>query len=439
MGMKVFLADKETQTKIYDIVKDDQVYGFIEHYAEKNPAKRIEYIGANKDYTPITQNLSTSEVNYGSWESFPVVVGNKPYMVSLTGSPSYRLKEDDYTKKIDGTESDVKNASSVAGAYAWLPRVYTRQEMYGDNRYVYFSFVKKEGFEAIGFREWNGNNYDEFEGVWLPMFYGSLAEQGRLYRFGIKDDNGEKWLRSIANSNPINENTSLKSIVAGLNLLRDKQAARGYRLFEGAIISVISDLLIMFAKTTDIMSVFGHGAKNKEGAYTNEVIGGGQFKGTADGKSLNKIFHSIVLGSYLQWQVDTRMYNVKSRLTLLSDDVKVQNYPVNFDDKCQRITNLADDILIYKDWRGVSKHHISIQGTIPAEFSEQNDVQTKSAIRVSSDASVALRLGTNRGGGMAGLRTLDLYTLAMNGDMSSTLPSNVGASSMIVPPVGFIP
>ena len=56
MVAKVFFADKETQTKIYDIVKDDQVYGFIEHYAEKNPAKRIEYIGANKDYTPITQN-----------------------------------------------------------------------------------------------------------------------------------------------------------------------------------------------------------------------------------------------------------------------------------------------------------------------------------------------------------------------------------------------
>ena len=40
------------------------------------------------------------------------------------------------------------------------------------------------------------------------------------------------------------------------------------------------------------------------GVKQNAVVGGGQFYATTDQKSLNKIFHSIVLGSYQQWMRD---------------------------------------------------------------------------------------------------------------------------------------
>ena len=179
---KVFIADKETLDKVYGIVRDNQVYGFIEHMAEPNPAKRIEYIGANKDFKPITQDLGTSTVDYGSWKNFPVIVGNKPWMVKANGMPDYRLKEDDYTKKLDGTESDVSNVFYPGGAFAWLPKIYSRQQIYGEDRYVWFAFTKQEGFEAVGFQE----GYTEYEGVWIPMFYGSNlshpGDMGKIFK-----------------------------------------------------------------------------------------------------------------------------------------------------------------------------------------------------------------------------------------------------------------
>ena len=60
VGDKFYPADKQTLDKIYDILVgyDDDVYGFIEHMATLVTAERIEYIGRNKNYTPMTVNLS---------------------------------------------------------------------------------------------------------------------------------------------------------------------------------------------------------------------------------------------------------------------------------------------------------------------------------------------------------------------------------------------
>ena len=50
------------------------------------------------------------------------------------------------------------------------------------------------------------------------------------------------------------------------------------------------------------------------GVKKNAVVGGGQFYGTSDGQSLNKIFHSIVLGSYNQWMRDPYEVVVNGRV-----------------------------------------------------------------------------------------------------------------------------
>ena len=80
----------------------------------------------------------------------------------------------------------------------------------------------------------------------------------------------------------------------------------------GAIVETIADLLLMFGKNSNIQDVFGYGNCSgydqsltpTMGVKQNAVVGGGQFYATTDQKSLNKIFHSIVLGSYQQWMRD---------------------------------------------------------------------------------------------------------------------------------------
>lgn len=90
----------------------------------------------------------------------------------------------------------------------------------------------------------------------------------------------------------------------------------------GPIVETITDLLIMFAKTTNLQEAYGYGncagydasQSPTYGVKQNAVVGGGQFYGTDDQHSLNKIFHSIVLGSYQQWMRDPYEVVVNGRV-----------------------------------------------------------------------------------------------------------------------------
>lgn len=294
---KTYIADKETLDKVYNILAADEVYGFIEHMNVLSPTERIEYIGANANYTPLTVNKSTGEANYGSWADFPVLVGNKPWMVRSDGTPDYRLDENDYTKKEDGTASDVANTSYDGGAFAWIPKIYKQEYMLGNDRVVKFSMSKKDGFEPVGFIDPDNN---ELEGVWIPMFYGSIVSDK---------------MKSISGVQPCYSKTTAAEKTA-----IDAFGSRA-KFFGGAIVQTITDLLIMFGKSTNSQAVYGNGNCSgydasltpTMGVKQNAVIGGGQFYGTSDSKSLNKILHSIVLGSYQQWMRDPYTLLVNGR------------------------------------------------------------------------------------------------------------------------------
>lgn len=299
MGRKVVnIADKETLDKIYNIVSTDAIFGFIERNATLAPASRIDYIGANKDYTPLTVNKSTGEASLNSWIDFPWLLANKPYMVRSDGTPDYRLNENDYTLREDGTASDIANADYDGGAFSWGMCIWKQEFMLGDSRVVHFSFREKEGFEPIGFIDPDGNI---LEGVWIPMFYGAIDEIGKMH--------------SIAGTQPCYSKTTAQEKAA-----IDAFGARA-KFFGGSIVNTLIDLLIMFAKTTNLQSAYGMGNSSgynsslapTYGVLPNAVVGGGQFYGTSDGESLNKILHSVVLGSYQQWQRDPYTLLVNGR------------------------------------------------------------------------------------------------------------------------------
>ena len=86
---KTYIADKETLDKCYAILSADGIYGFIEHMNVLSPTARIEYIGQNKDFTPISLNKDTGTMTLNSWADFPIIVANKPWMVRADGTPDY--------------------------------------------------------------------------------------------------------------------------------------------------------------------------------------------------------------------------------------------------------------------------------------------------------------------------------------------------------------
>ena len=301
-GPKVNIADKETLDKIYNMLATEPVYGFIEHNAILAPGSRIEYIGANKNYEPISVTMGGG-FSLKSWADFPLLKANKPYMVHADGTPDYRLNEDDYTKKEDGSASDVANASYNGGAFSWLMKVYKREYMAGDDRYVLFRFEKADGFEPVGFLDPDNK---ELEGAWIPMFYGSI----------LGADGATPKMVSLSGLQPSYSKTTADQKTAITNF-----SSRA-RFFGGPLVETINDLLIMFAKTTELQTAYGCGNMDgydaslapTNGVKQNNVVGGGQFYGTSDGKSLNKIFHSIVLGSYQQWMRDPYEIVVNGRV-----------------------------------------------------------------------------------------------------------------------------
>ena len=298
----VAIADKQTLAKIYNILEVDPVCGFVEHMDIKSPSARITPIGLNKHYKNVTRNASTGVVSLNDWADHPVVKANKPYMVKSDGTPDYLLSETDYTKKADGvTDSDVANTSYNGGAFSWFPKIYKYEAMEGNDRTVLFSMTERDGFYPNGFVDPSNN---VLEGVWLPMFYGS--------RIGTDTQK----MVSLAGLQPSYNTTTDQEYTAIQNF-----SARAHFL-GGPIVETIIDFLIMMAGTTDLQAAYGRGNCSgydsslapTYGVKQNAVIGGGQFYGTDDGKSLNKIFHSIVLGSYQQWMRDPYELVVNGRV-----------------------------------------------------------------------------------------------------------------------------
>ena len=54
---KVNIARQDTLEEVLNIIKTEPVYGFIEHEAILSPGSRIEYVGANAKYNPISVTM----------------------------------------------------------------------------------------------------------------------------------------------------------------------------------------------------------------------------------------------------------------------------------------------------------------------------------------------------------------------------------------------
>lgn len=290
-----------TTKQIYNSISEHTtVYGFIERGDVLAPSQRIEYIGANKDFTPFSLNPSTGTMALNSWSEFEWLKQNKPAMVRSDGTIDYWLNENDYTLKQDGSASDVSNVEYDGNAMAWFPKIYKYERQAGADRIVKFSMSKLDGFEPIGFVDEEGK---ELSGVWGPIFY------------GWKDDNGK--MRSIANGD-----IATHSLNCGQEWTAISANGSRARFFGGSIIETLVDLMILFARTTDLQTAYGKGNSSgynssdttTYGKTANLATNCGQFYGISDGKSINRVFHSMVLITQNQYQRDPYLLVVNGRV-----------------------------------------------------------------------------------------------------------------------------
>lgn len=390
-------------------------WAFDQNFADKNPATTITYPTGftNSSFAKMLTNEGTGTATYGGWEDFlKGTLKNYPAMVKKTGEMDYALNPADYTKKKEGGgASDYNNLNYNGGAFAWLNKIYMLETYSGnkESREVQFADGPADGFTPVGF--YDGDTV--VEGIWLPMGY--MDASGRTL---------------IAGTTPV----ALKTCDQEKAII-DAFSSKA-RFLGGPIIHVLRDLEYMLFKSTDIQLQAGHG-RCKSGASTvvaNAVVANGNvegWKGTNNKTTMNKYFHSQVLGSYQQW--------LRDPYTIIIGGVEKMSHNYNYN--LGGSGYLASGVtLSTNDTWWYASHLIAMaDARLGSQPKQENTGSTSTGlcdggpIVNASGTMVAIRFGCCNDGLLGGPATLYLYNDA------SAASWDRGVGVILLPPAGYAP
>ena len=106
------------------------IYGFRINNSVNHADNCVTYLEDAIGATPAYMDFANDEFNYGSWEN--AFFMPRPCMLRYDGTVDYYLDPNDYTKKIDGTASDVDDVDYPGNAMMEWGR---------DNRRIYYKIV----------------------------------------------------------------------------------------------------------------------------------------------------------------------------------------------------------------------------------------------------------------------------------------------------------
>ena len=257
--------------------KDYNLYGFKLDQNESNPASMITYLSDcdNAIYKSAYMNYSTDTFYYGDWGDAWFIKKLKPCMLKYDGTVDYELNPNDYTKKLDGTDSDVANDSYGGNAMVGIPKVYWKIVNNGDNTAnIYFCDKKLDD----DFHCWShvDNNGNEIDYCYMPIYNGS---------------NVNSVLRSISGKAPMTSQTATTEITYAKANNTSSDIIWYTELFNDRML--INLLLLLIGKSTDTQTVFGTGTVSTSNTVvknTGTMNTKGLFWGNQDNVSGVKVF-----------------------------------------------------------------------------------------------------------------------------------------------------
>ena len=215
------------------------LYGYDLTIADTNPATRVTYPTGvdNTSYVAAGMNFTTSIFSYGNW---PVTPGEdfmpKPCMLNYDGEVIEYLNPNDYTKKIDGTNSRVADITFHGNAMMEWPKIYTQRKLEnGVYKFRCSDVPLGDDWDCWSNYDRNNNEIDHF---YTPIYFGSSI--GNV-------------LRSISGQANYVSNTRASEIALA--------KANGEDWYTEVVSDrlLIQDLLVMMAKSTETQSKFGYG------------------------------------------------------------------------------------------------------------------------------------------------------------------------------------
>ncbi len=217
---------------------------FIIDTINSDPTTAVTYFGNNADYTPASMNFTTGTLDYGSWEN--AFFQPRPVMLKYDGTVDYELDHNDFTKKLDGSASDVTNTSYGGNCMIAWPQVWLKFTTSGNYQYVYIASENVDG-EYHCYSHYNDN--------------GVLLDE--IYTAAFEPSNVSNRLRSLAGQTVL-VNT------AGTTMRTYAQAnGNGWDFLDLGTLQMIQMLFILMFKSRDSQSKCGGG-----------VVGGTQMTST---------------------------------------------------------------------------------------------------------------------------------------------------------------
>lgn len=254
------------------------IYGVHVNGADSNPKTRVRYLADAVGMTPAAMNFTSGTFDYGSWAN--AFFMPKPCMLKTNGQVDYYLNENDLTKKIDGSASDVANVDYDGNAMIewgngtdiiWWKIAPDKGNPNSASLYV-ANYQADKDFKNLNFIDINGNEKSHF---YTPIYNGSLDSNNKL--------------RSISGQ------AVIKSKIASQEMAYARANGTGYEIEQYVDRLLINILLIVMGKSTDTQDVFGRGMSESASdesllLKTGTMNSKGLFWGENAGKAGVKVF-----------------------------------------------------------------------------------------------------------------------------------------------------
>lgn len=261
MGKLEYKADVN-QTNISSVQNDvnilklsefNNAFGMKISKSDTNPDTKVSYMFNAEGMTPAHMDFTGGSFNFGSFSSWKPVSQNRPVGLNFDGSVAYELNHTDFSKKLDGTASDITDATKTINFMSEMPLMYVRR--WEDENYNYIVFCEyqtNENYTADAFKNASGGIGSK---LYLPMFKGSYVD-GKL--------------RSLAKQYWQN-NADVQGTEAEWNAAA--ACGTGWQTWDWAKREYLSDLMTFITKSTDWKNKFGRGVTNRSTSNNNKYDG----------------------------------------------------------------------------------------------------------------------------------------------------------------------
>lgn len=239
--------EKYNDNKLYFIPgpNDPQpykVYGYHVDPSESDPSAAVTYLEDAVGMTPAAMGATT--FSYGSWAN--AFFMPKPCMVKYDGTVDYYLDPNDYTKKVDGTASDVADPNYGGNAMMQWPKIWFKFEegLTEGEGYFYCSNHKVDNTYNCYCNIDSQNN--EIDYFYTAIYIGTGTSKMRsISGVTTNQTNGCGYQTGSTQETNAKANNTTANVEWFMEVLSDRM--------------LINALLILMSKSLDSQGKFGNG------------------------------------------------------------------------------------------------------------------------------------------------------------------------------------